>query len=129
MTTNYKIEPKKVTKYFAEVEIKGKVYKEDMKGVYTEDGKVMARKKFDSMLRAQKWVAKMIVMDELGYLGMDWRDRNSYKRRHDSRDFYNKVNKVGKELFDRRLYKDMQTQEVGDPMYDHRGKKYISNGE
>ena len=101
----HKLEAKKRIKYFAEVEIDGMVSEYEEDGYSYSRGKVKIKKSFDSKVRAQKWIAKMIAMNEVEFFLMNKEEQKKYKDEHDIKDFMIRVNEIAVELFGKPLYK------------------------
>jgi len=101
----YRIEPRKVTRYYVQVEIDGMVDYSDEEGVGSAPGKVMLKKSFGHKSAARKWVCKMKIMSDDGFFQkMNMEEKNEYMSPDNTVEFLEKVNELGYKLFDKRIY-------------------------
>ena len=96
----YKIEPKKVTRYFAEVEIDTNLGSETK----VVEGKRIIKKSCGTKLTARRWIVKMIVLNEDGFFLMDEYAQKQYKEEHDTEEFFGKVNRIAEKMFGCKIY-------------------------
>lgn len=101
----YNIKSRKVTRYYADVEIDTTEIDFDEEGVGSRKVKKKLKKSFGQELTAQKWVANIYTFNEIGYYCMNDEERKKFKSKYKKADHLRKVNEVGKKLFGRTLYR------------------------